>query len=489
MTLSVILTFALTAVLVSWLAPAKWKTPVFLIASLFSVYWLQPASTVRNLDFWLPSVAIILTILTWIVSQRPSSPLFKTIWPTLTIIALTILALAAMRYVEPICCLTASKPPPIFSILTFLLIAALLAWITRRLSVSKPYIGYGISLLIIGLLIILKSPALTEFASVFLRKMTGQDVNLASGMDISWLGFSYLSFRLLHVLQDSNSGRLGKISLGDFLVYALFFPSYTAGPIDRAQRFNRDLQAITSAEKEGSLFKRISGLIQSSNFLNGSKRILTGIFKKFVLADSLALIALNDHNVIHIQDNLWAWILIYAFSLRIYLDFAGYTDIAIGLGQLLGFKLPENFTQPYRKTNLTSFWNSWHITLSQWFRAYFFNPITRWLRAHPGQFPVWVIVLIGQLGTMLLIGLWHGISWNFAIWGLWHGLGLFIHNRWADWGRSIQQKLPQTKPTKILSTATSWFITFNYVSLGWVWFALSEPNRSISILQKLFSFQ
>ena len=179
---------------------------------------------------------------------------------------------------------------------------------------------------------------------------------------------------------------------------------------------------------------------------------------------------------------------IYAFSLRIYLDFAGYTDIAIGIGQLLGFKLPENFAQPYRKTNLTSFWNSWHITLSQWFRAYFFNPITRWLRSHPGQIPVWVIVLLGQLGTMLLIGLWHGISWNFAIWGLWHGLGLFLHNRWTDWSRSTQKKLPQTKPVRILSTATSWFITFNYVSLGWVWFALSEPVHSLSILQKLFSF-
>ena len=110
-------------------------------------------------------------------------------------------------------------------------------------------------------------------------------------------------------------------------------------------------------------------------------------------------------------------VLLYAYAWRLYLDFSGYTDIAIGLGRLFGVRLPENFERPYLKPNLTTFWNSWHITLAQWFRAYFFNQLTRALRSRPRPLPAALIILIGQVGTMLLIGLWHGVTWNFVAWG------------------------------------------------------------------------
>lgn len=488
MTFTTILVFSLIAFLTSWLVPAKWKTQAFLFTSLVSIYWLQPASAIRNLDFWLPSLAVVLTLITWIVAQRPLAPLDKSLWVTVLIIVFTILSLSIMRYFDPICCLTATKPPSISYVITFLFSGALLAYITSRRTIQSSYLRVALILVIISLLIILKSPALSHMGSALLRSATGQDLNLASALDISWLGFSYLAFRLLHVLQDSNTGRLANISLGDFVTYALFFPSYTAGPIDRLQRFNRDLQAAKIQTNDVSPLKHISDLIQSTNFLTGTKRIILGIFKKFVLADSLALLAINDQNAAQITGGFWVWVLVYGFSLRIYLDFSGYTDIAIGIGNLLGFNLPENFAQPYQKANLTTFWNSWHITLSQWFRAYFFNPLTRSLRAHPGKIPAWTIILLGQLGTMILIGLWHGISWNFAIWGLWHGFGLFVHNRWVDWSRSIPKKEPQTETVKIINTVIGWFITFNYVSLGWVWFAIYHPEKSISVFQKLFSF-
>ena len=116
--------------------------------------------------------------------------------------------------------------------------------------------------------------------------------------------------------------------------------------------------------------------------LIGGKRIIIGIFSKFVLADGLALIALNNINSRQVNSTGWLWVMLYAYAFRIFFDFSGYTDIAIGMGQLLGIQLPENFEKPYLKQNLTLFWNSWHITLAQWFRAYFFNPLTRALRAN-----------------------------------------------------------------------------------------------------------
>lgn len=488
MTISHILFFCLIAILISWLIPSKWKLTTLLITSIISIYWLQPASTIRHIDFWLPSIALILSVFTWFVVQKDSHPSLSQFGKTAGFIILTVVSLSLLRYIEPLCCLTASKPPQISSVIIFLLVSCLLIYLIYRQTHQKTLLSKVMIFVLFSLLIILKSPTLAEKSSALLRSIIGQDISLASSVDITWLGFSYLCFRLVHVLLDSNSGRLGEISLANFLNYALFFPSYTAGPIDRVGRFNSDLRMIENLPEEKSLIQRFTRLIQSTNFISGAQRILIGIFKKFVLADGLALIALNDQNATQIQSGFWGVVLIYAFSLRIYLDFSGYTDIAIGIGNLLGIELPENFDKPYQKTDLTTFWNSWHITLAQWFRAYFFNPITRYLRSRPSQFPVWMIVLIGQAGTMLLIGLWHGITWNFAIWGLWHGFGLFINNRWSQWKRSRQNTQIETKASHRIASAINWFITFNYVSLGWVWFALSEPSKSLSLIQKLFSF-
>ncbi len=152
----------------------------------------------------------------------------------------------------------------------------------------------------------------------------------------------------------------------------------------------------------------------------------------------------------------------------------------------MGLSLPENFTAPYLKTNLTAFWNSWHITLAQWFRAYVFNPFTRALRSSPARFPVWFVVLSGQLLTMLLIGLWHGITWTFAIWGLWHGIGLFIHNRWVDWTRSHPPAWSGQPRAQKIFAFLGWLVTFNYVALGWVWFAMPDIGMAINVFKRLF---
>jgi D-alanyl-lipoteichoic acid acyltransferase DltB (MBOAT superfamily) len=269
------------------------------------------------------------------------------------------------------------------------------------------------------------------------------------------------------------AGKLPELSLQEFLIYIIFFPAFTAGPIDRVQHFLQELH--------------FEHRLTSIRFIDGSQRIAGGLFKKFVVADGLSIFSMSPTNVVQTTSNTWLWVLLYAYSLRLYFDFSGYTDIAIGLGIWLGIKLPENFDRPYLKQNLTSFWNAWHMTLAQWFRSYFFNPVTRYLRLSKSQMPLPLIIFIGQMGTMLLIGLWHGVTLNFAIWGAWHGLGLFFHNRWSEALRSRLGFL-ETHPAlqKSLGAAGT-LLTFHYVTLGWVWFALPKPQLSWQVFARLFN--
>jgi D-alanyl-lipoteichoic acid acyltransferase DltB (MBOAT superfamily) len=179
------------------------------------------------------------------------------------------------------------------------------------------------------------------------------------------------------------------------------------------------------------------------------------------------------------------WIIVYAYTFQIYFDFSGYTDIAIGLARLVGIKLPENFAAPYTKPNLTQFWNNWHMTLTQWFRSYFFNPFNRWIRGFK-SIPAWTMILTGQMVTMLLIGLWHGITLNFVLWGLWHGIGLFLQNRWSDLIRRRYPNVGQNARLQSVLQISGILLTFHFVALGWVFFALSEPSLSWHVYRKLF---
>jgi alginate O-acetyltransferase complex protein AlgI len=124
------------------------------------------------------------------------------------------------------------------------------------------------------------------------------------------------------------------------------------------------------------------------------------------------------------------------------------------------------------------------MTLTDWFRFYVFNPLTRRLRSLRVELPTWTIIIIGQLTTMIMIGMWHGIASNFVLWGVWHGLGLFLHNRWTI----LQQKFASRLNTRIdhrLRRAISIFLTFNYITLGWVWFAIPNVDTASDVLQRL----
>jgi alginate O-acetyltransferase complex protein AlgI len=470
MTLAIIPVFTVLGGLYGWLVKSRGRVMLLLVVSTLAVYALQPNLPVRGLDFWLPTATLFLAVCGWILTTPADQRAWRANWPAAAILAGTVLALGLTRFLGFSLPLTASRPPQTLQIFIALCVAALFFFILAGLIKAAKIILLLAPLAIIVIFVILKVPGLTVWVSMQLRGLNGQSTTTATALDLRWLGFSYLAFRLLHTLRDRQLGRLPDVTLAEYVVYVIFFPALTAGPIDRIERFVSDLRRPPA--------------LSAGDWTDAGRRLLVGCFKKFVLADTLALIALNGANAVQVRATGWMWVLLYAYTFQIYLDFSGYTDIAIGLGRLMGFKLPENFSAPYLRPNLTQFWNSWHMTLTQWFRAYFFNPLTRALRLAKKPLPVPAVIFITQLATMLLIGLWHGMTANFVLWGLWHGLGLFVHNRWSDLTRGRFAALP-VAGQRVLN-AGGVVLTFNFVALGWIFFALPSPSISLHVFTKLF---
>jgi D-alanyl-lipoteichoic acid acyltransferase DltB (MBOAT superfamily) len=458
----------LTSILVGALTRGAQRTYSLLALSLLALYWFQPVVPLRSFDFWIPTLTITLLLWIWFVTSQPGAWKAKQNITGLLMIVGAVTAVDLTRYLpEPT--LTSSIPPRFILLAAFLLMAAGAIVISLLLSRRFAWMLSLVTILLISILIVLKSPALSLQASIFFRTLMDRPTETASALDLRWLGISYIAFRLIHVLRDKQTGRLPELSLPEFAVYVAFFPALSAGPIDRAERFVKDLQQEFVPTKE--------------EFLAAGQRIALGLFKKFVVADALALVALNDALAVQVNSTGWMWFHLYAYAFQIYFDFSGYTDIAIGIARLVGIKLPENFLAPYAKPNLTQFWNTWHMTLTQWIRSYFFNPFNRWIRGYK-SLPAWTMLLIGQLATMLLIGLWHGITWNFVLWGAWHGLGLFLQNRWSDFAK---MKIPPGNPRAQNALKIGGvLLTFHFVALGWVFFALGKPDLSLRVFLELF---
>ncbi len=470
MTLALILVSVVVAAMLGLVTQNRWRIPLLLGVSALAVYAFQPVLPVRGLDFWLPTATLAFTTLTWILTTPREQRSLRTNWPGAAILGSIVLALGLTRYLGFPLVLTASRPPQTPQILAGLAAVALIALLLTRFTKPGKAVLTSAFVFIILLFIVLKFPLLAALVSMGLRSLNHQSTSLALAQDLRWLGFSYIAFRLLHTIRDRQSGRLPVVSLSEYTVYVIFFPALTAGPIDRIERFVGDLRRPLA--------------LTANDLGEAGKRLMLGLFKKFAVADVLAMIALNATNALQVRSAGWAWVLLYAYAFQIYFDFSGYTDIAIGLGRLLGIKLPENFNAPYLKPNLTQFWNNWHMTLTQWFRAYFFNPFTRALRSGKKPLPIPVTIFITQVATMVLIGLWHGVTLNFVVWGLWHGLGLFAHNRWSELTRARYAAL--TKRWQVALNVGGVLLTFNFIALGWVFFALPGLSISVQFLRVLF---
>ncbi len=223
------------------------------------------------------------------------------------------------------------------------------------------------------------------------------------------LGISFYTFQSLSYTIDVWRGRLvPETSLGRFALFVAFFPQLVAGPIVRAKEFLPQLQ-------RGPRFTR-------ENLEVGAFRVVKGLAKKVVLGDFIA-VALTDRifDAPETFTSAELMVALYAYTLQIYADFSGYSDIAIGLGKMLGFSLPENFNRPYQSKDIAEYWRRWHMTLSAWLRDYLFFQILAKLGARGGYIALWI--------TMFLVGMWHGASWNFVIYANVHA-GAVVFNRW-----------------------------------------------------------
>ncbi len=266
------------------------------------------------------------------------------------------------------------------------------------------------------------------------------------------LGISYLAFELLHVAIERKRGRLRELSLPKMLAFAFFMPARAAGPIKRFAPF---VAAVEAAERS------------AENVYGGLLRVLIGLAKKFVIADLLALTVEESR---YVDSMRHAWVIVIAFSFRIFFDFSAYSDIAIGFAQMLGITLPENFNWPYLAANIREFWERWHITLSQWVRDYVFTPCGRLLFRTPLRPYPAVIATISYLITFAIVGAWHGLTPAFVLWGVYHGVLLSAYH-------VVSIKMPAAitdrawyhgRPMRFVGMAS----TFLFVTIGWVPFFL-----------------
>ncbi len=472
MTLPQIIIFIAFAGVYVWLIPARWRGWVLFAVSVLAIYALQPTLPIRRLDYSLPTLTLFITAICWFITRPSEIPFNRSDRFALIFLIVVVLALTLTRYIDLPFALT-SRPPPTPSVILTLIIAAgvvLLLW--RIFGKRQAWLTSAIVVLI-GIFIVIKMDALVVLVSIFLRGQAAQDATQASPLDIRWLGFSYVAFRLIHTLRDRQTGKLPALTLNEYVTYVIFFPAYAAGPIDRAERFVKDYRALIDLDSR-----------DVDRLISAAMRISVGLFKKFVIADSLAVFSLNAVTAQQVSTTSALWLLLYGYSLRLYLDFSGYSDIAIGIGLLFGMRLPENFKRPYLQRSLSAFWQSWHITLSDWVRFYIYLPLSRYLLRYKPRLSNHAIILVGSLVTMLIIGLWHGVTLPFAVWGLWHGFGLFAHRLWSDRTRNWYGALSDSW-RRIWHIAGT-LITFHFVTLGWVWFALPDLASGWRVFRGLF---
>jgi len=274
------------------------------------------------------------------------------------------------------------------------------------------------------------------------------------------LAISFFTFEFVHVIVDVYLGKIRELHVLDFAVFTMFFPTLVAGPIKRYQSFAPIVRRIESPPRE----------IIALNIY----RVMIGLAKKTIIADSMAALVgpLTDPSALP-YGRLDDWVAILAYTAKIYFDFSGYSDIAIGLAGLLGIPIPENFDRPYWSENISVFWRRWHMSLSSWIRDYVFIPLGGSRGAALGT-------LRNLFLAMALAGLWHGAAWTFVAWGLWHGIGLAVHRAWS---LRVVPSIAFLRDGGIVVRAGSIALTFAFVALGWVLFAASSFQAAATVLE------
>jgi len=259
------------------------------------------------------------------------------------------------------------------------------------------------------------------------------------------VGISFYTFQSVSYMVDVYMKKIEPTkSWLDYAFFLSFFPQLVAGPIVKAHHFLPQLERtpkVTKYDVYSGMFMIMIGLIKKAVFSNYIAQF-----------NDLVFAAPQSFNGFQ---NLMA---LYGYTLQIYMDFSGYSDMAIGLGRIMGFDLGINFKLPYQARNITEFWRRWHISLSTWLRDYIYIPLGGNRKGKRKQYRNLML-------TMLIGGLWHGADWKFVFWGGLHGIGLVIHKMF----KPISDKIPDKFPKKFLA----WFITFHFVVFLWIFFRMA----------------
>jgi len=294
-----------------------------------------------------------------------------------------------------------------------------------------------------------------KYANFFLTNigdMFGVDMN---PLDIALpLAISFFTFQQIAYQVDCYRGLCKETSFLNYVLFVAFFPQLIAGPIVH----HKQMMPQFAATENQSLCMR--------NILTGIVIFGLGLFKKIVIADSFGGWADAGYASVSELTAIDAWGTSLSYTLQLYYDFSGYTDMAIGAALLFNIHLPNNFNSPYKALNIQDFWRRWHITLSTWLKDYVYIP----LGGNHGQgFSVARNIMI----TFILGGLWHGAGWGFVIWGLLHGIALLVFRLWS------RLKITLIRPL-------SWLITFGFVHFSWAFFRAETTEDSTQIILRMF---
>lgn len=285
----------------------------------------------------------------------------------------------------------------------------------------------------------------------FFKFISGYDATKTFGGLVTPLGLSYITFQSISYLVDVWRGNTpAEKNFFNLGAYLLFFPKFVSGPLMRYKPFSDQLAQLTPS---------------ADDIAAGVRRLLFGFVKRVLIANQLALVANAVFNMPtnHIEPR-FAWLGLLAFTLQIFFDFSGYSDMAIGLGLMVGIRLPENFNYPYVAQSISDFWRRWHITLGTWFREYVFYPLERRRFKWAGQ-------QINLMLVFLLTGLWHGFTLPFIVWGLLYGVAIAIES--LGFGRYL----------KTVWRPLRHIYTLLIVLIGWVFFR----SESIPFALRFFS--
>ena len=347
-----------------------------------------------------------------------------------------------------------------------LLLASIAANFSLGLLMEDPRRRRGIGMLGVALnLALLCYFKYTNFILDSVNALTGAPLPLVNV--VLPLGISFFTFQQIAYLVDVMRGAKVERDIVSYTLFVSFFPHLIAGPL------------VHHAEMIPQ-FKRSRTSRSAVLAARGMAIFAAGLFKKVVIADNLAQFVSPVFAHLDAGGGVatsWAWLSTLAYTLQIYFDFSGYSDMAIGLALLFGIRLPVNFRSPYKAASIIDFWRRWHITLSRFLRDYLYIPLGGNRLGEPRRY-------VNLMLTMLLGGLWHGAGWNFLIWGGLHGLYLGI-NHLCQKARGAAVK---TSSSNHLAQAASWAVTFAAVVLAWVFFRAKTVAAAWTMLRALFGF-